>query len=100
MDISSLGRFSHGIYSNHRFALARRALGAPTATALDKGRWDYAPIVLPTPNGFIYTIGMFIDSKYLLVEGHQRRRYLNALVHRGVVLEPQRVILLDTDFGH
>lgn len=68
----------------------------PTAAALDTGHWDYAPIVLRTPDGFIDTIGEAVKAEYLLVEGHQRRRYLNALLYRGVKLDPQRVFVLDS----
>lgn len=52
------------------------------AVALDQGEWDYAPPVLCTPNGFIDTLGTVIDANYLIVEGHSRRRYLNALIEQ------------------
>lgn len=66
----------------------------PTAEALDRGEWDYAPPVLCTPQGFIDTIGNHVQANYLLVEGHQRRRYLNALMARGVDLIDQRVFVM------
>ena len=78
--------FDYGVF--HQFGTH------PTAEALDNGAWDYAPIVLSTPEGFIDTIGEKVDARYLLVEGHQRRRYLNALVTRGAKLPPQRVFVL------
>lgn len=67
-----------------------------TAIALDAGHWDYAPVVLRTPDGFIDTIGEVVKAKYLLVEGHQRRQYLNALLYRGTKLPSQRVFVLDS----
>lgn len=79
-------------------AFARPEMGGkhPTAVALDQGEWDYAPPVLCTPNGFIDTLGTVIDANYLLVEGHCRRRYLNALIERGQALEDQRVFVMES----
>lgn len=71
----------------------------PTARALDQGAWDFAPVVLRTSDGFYDTHGRFCKSRYLLVEGHQRRRYLGALVARGVELENQRVFVLTLTAG-
>lgn len=65
-----------------------------TAKALDTGKWDYAPIVLETPDGFIDFTGTYIETPFFLVEGHKRRRYLNALLHQGVKLLAQRVFVL------
>ena len=65
-----------------------------TAKTLDAGHWDYAPIVLETPEGFIDRVGDHIKTKYFLVEGHSRRRYLNALLRRNVQLGKQRVFVL------
>ena len=67
-----------------------------TAVALDDGEWDIAPIVLRTPNGFLDTYGHQIDAGFLLIEGHKRRRYLNALVERGRELIDQRVFVIDS----
>lgn len=66
----------------------------PTAKALDAGAWDYAPIVLYTPGGFICPKGEHIRKDYLLIEGHSRYRYLNALIHDGKRLDDQRVFIL------
>jgi len=68
-----------------------------TAVALDAGEWDYAPIVLSMPVGYVDLHGLDCAQTYLLVEGHQRRRYLNALMHRGVELGPQRVFVLRSE---
>ena len=70
----------------------------PTASALDQGEWDYPPIVLVTPNGFIDPMQEHIDMPYFLVEGHKRRRYLNAMLHRGKSVKNQRVYILDSPF--
>lgn len=72
----------------------------PTAEALDQGEWDFAPPVLSTPGGFIDTLGNHVQAEYLLVEGHQRRRYLNALTERGVELVDQRVFILKSPLAH
>ena len=69
----------------------------PTSSALNNGYWDYAPLVLETGGGFIDTIGDRVDCEYVLIEGHQRRRYLNALVHRGVELPNQKVFVFTKD---
>ncbi|MBY5974509.1 hypothetical protein KUV28_19295 [Ferrimonas balearica] len=65
-----------------------------TAQALDTGHWDYPPIVLETPEGFIDCIGHHIKTEYFLVEGHKRRRYLNALLKRGEAVSDQRVLVI------
>lgn len=66
----------------------------PTAMALDEGAWDYAPIVLHTPGGYICPGSDHIRKDYLLIEGHSRHRYLNALIHDGKRLGDQRVFVL------
>ncbi|MET4103129.1 hypothetical protein ABIE58_002566 [Roseovarius sp. MBR-78] len=66
----------------------------PTATALNLGSWDFAPIVLYTPGGFLDRYRAMQNYEYLLIEGHQRRRYLNALVAQGQQLSEQRVFVL------
>ncbi|KXJ63098.1 hypothetical protein AXY46_03525 [Achromobacter xylosoxidans] len=65
-----------------------------TAEALDKGAWDYAPIVLHVPGGYICPKGEHVQKDYLLIEGHSRHRYLNALIHDGRKLSHQRVFVL------
>jgi hypothetical protein len=65
-----------------------------TAIALDSGHWDYPLIVLRTPKGFIDCIGDHIKMPYFLVEGHKRRRYLNALLHKGIHVKDQKVLVL------
>ena len=51
----------------------------PTALALDAGTWDYPMILLSTPNGIIESGYLKADVRLVIVEGHQRHRYLNAL---------------------
>lgn len=67
-----------------------------TAKALDKGHWDYPLVVIETPEGFIDCIGEHINTPYFLVEGHKRRRYLNALLHREVAVDGQKVFVLQS----
>lgn len=56
----------------------------PTAQAFaELGTWDYPIVTLRTPNGFAgYTVQKH-DIELVLVEGHQRHRYLSALQHFG-----------------
>jgi hypothetical protein len=51
----------------------------PTAMALDSGTWDYPMVLLSTPQGVIDSDAILPDVRYVIVEGHQRHRYLNAL---------------------
>ncbi len=65
----------------------------PTAIALDEGAWDYAPIVMPVRGGVRDSLGELKRRPYFLVEGHRRRRYLNALISQGRELSHQRVLV-------
>ncbi|MEZ5996408.1 MAG: hypothetical protein R3C25_11740 [Hyphomonadaceae bacterium] len=66
-----------------------------TAVALDAGTWDYPIVVLETPNGFIDARRPRPDARFVLIEGHQRMRYLNALHTRGhTPLGPHRIFVL------
>jgi len=51
----------------------------PTAAAIDEGTWDFPIVTLRVPNGIIGLKGEFPDVRLVLVEGHQRHRYLHAL---------------------
>lgn len=55
----------------------------PTSAALDTGTWDYPIIVLSTPTGIRSRDRVLPDVRLVLVEGHQRHRYLNALHKLG-----------------
>jgi hypothetical protein len=50
-----------------------------TAIELDAGTWIYPIIALSTPSGWIARHAELPDERLMLVEGHQRHRYLNAL---------------------
>lgn len=51
----------------------------PTALALDEGTWDYPLVLLSTPTG-VRDLGEDRPLvRFVIVEGHQRHRYLNAL---------------------
>lgn len=50
-----------------------------TAVALDSGTWDFPIVLLATPSGVINNGQSRPNVRYVLVEGHQRHRYLNAL---------------------
>jgi hypothetical protein len=67
-----------------------------TAQALDQGTWDYPIVTLSTPSGITTLDGDFPNVRLVLVEGHQRHRYLNALFHKGVATGPHEVFVLST----
>lgn len=71
-----------------------------TAKALDTGHWDYPVVVLETPRGFTDCIGEHIETEYFLVEGHKRRRYLNALLDRDASVKDQSVFILHSPSLH
>ena len=50
-----------------------------TAKALDTGTWDYPMVLLSTPAGVMDSDDPHPHVRYVIVEGHQRHRYLNAL---------------------
>lgn len=70
--------------------------GHPTSNALDQGSWDYPPVLLSVPDGFTDGYDSWPEAKYLLIEGHQRRRYLNALLHRNKALQKQEVYIIES----
>ena len=47
------------------------------------GTWDFPIIVLETPKGIKEVTGMMPEIRYLLIEGHLRRRCLNAVMSKG-----------------
>ena len=47
------------------------------------GTWNIPPVIVESPGGFLTQTGERRDLRHWLVEGHQRRRYLHALAHRG-----------------
>jgi len=66
-----------------------------TAVALDAGTWDFPIVVLEAPDGFLDARRPRPDARYVLIEGHQRMRYLNALRARNYQpLGPHRVFIL------
>ena len=68
-----------------------------TAVALDAGTWDYPMVLLSTPPGVINLGEDRPDVQYVIVEGHQRHRYLNALHALGrPPIGPHQVIILRT----
>jgi len=55
-----------------------------TAKAIDSGTWDYPMVLLATPHG-IKEGGEYLSPvHHVIVEGHQRHRYMNALHARGI----------------
>ncbi len=50
-----------------------------TARELDAGSWVMPIVLLATPSGIVSNDQLLPDVRLVLVEGHQRHRYLNAL---------------------
>jgi hypothetical protein len=75
---------------------------AQTARELDKGTWDYPIVALATPSGWVtrryehpHDFVALPDERLMLLEGHQRHRYLNSLHHRGTPPKgPHRVFVV------
>jgi hypothetical protein len=73
-----------------------------TARDLDSGTWTYPIVALSTPSGWITRSDQHPHGpvelpreRLMLLEGHQRHRYLNALHHRGTPpLGPHRVFVV------
>lgn len=57
---------------------------SPTAVELDEGTWPFPIVALSTPSGWRARHADLPDERLMLVEGHQRHRYLNALHHKGL----------------
>jgi len=69
----------------------------PTALALDCGTWDYPMVLLSTPFGIIDGGRSMPSVRLVIVEGHQRHRYLNALHSLGKApAGPHETIILST----
>lgn len=51
----------------------------PTARALDRGTWDFPLVLLETPFGIRNEGHLSPNVRSVIVEGHQRHRYLAAL---------------------
>lgn len=66
----------------------------PTARALDLGAWDYPIIVLETPEGIRNRHEELPGVRLMLVEGHQRHRYLVARYRLGMEVFEQDVFVL------
>lgn len=68
-----------------------------TAIALDHGTWDYPMVLLSTPCGVVDGGEVLPDVRLVIVEGHQRHRYLNALHALGrPPAGPHETIILST----
>lgn len=61
------------------------------------GTWDYPMVILETPNGFLGHDGPQPEARYLLVEGHQRLRYLNLKHSEGGPTGPHRMFVLTSE---
>lgn len=66
----------------------------PGMTMDATGTWNIPPIVLAAPDGLLTDEGERSDLRFWLIEGHQRRRYLHALAHRGKAAGEHDVLVL------
>lgn len=68
-----------------------------TAKALDAGTWDYPMIVLETPHGVRNEGKPHAAVRSVIVEGHQRHRYLAALHALGrLPAGPHRIYVVSS----
>ena len=80
----------------HDYQVFNTFPGNPTAEPMNKaGTWDIPVVLLHTPEGLIDAQGPEANARHLLVEGHLRMRYLNALVRRGDAASAHRVFVLN-----
>ena len=72
-----------------------------TARAIDDGTWDFPMVLLSTPNGVIDGGEERPQVRYVIVEGHQRHRYLNALHELGKApAGPHEVLVISSPVVH
>jgi hypothetical protein len=68
-----------------------------TAKELDQGSWSLPIVALSTPSGWQTKHRTLPDERLMLLEGHQRHRYLNALHARGTPPDgPHQVFILSS----
>lgn len=67
-----------------------------TARWWANGTWNIPMVLLETPTGFKGHGGPNPDARFLLVEGHQRFRYLHLKVADGEPTGPHRMFILTT----
>lgn len=68
-----------------------------TAKALDSGTWDYPMVLLATPHGIVEGGERLPQVHYVIVEGHQRHRYLSALHALGTPPSgPHKTIIINS----
>ncbi len=69
----------------------------PTAHALDSGTWDFPMVLLSTPHGVVDLGKTHLEVRLVVIEGHQRHRYLNALHELGKPPKgPHEIIVLSS----
>ena len=59
------------------------------------GTWDYPIVVLHTPLGMKLAEQKWASARYVLIEGHKRVRYLNALQQCGSPSKTHSVFVLE-----
>ncbi|MER9864494.1 hypothetical protein [Mesorhizobium sp. M0185] len=82
--------------AEHDFKVFNEFGGIPPAPVMNAtGTWDYPILVLETPSGVQTYARELPDVRYLLVEGHNRYRYLNALAAKGRLSAHHSVFVLN-----
>ena len=91
----------YGVESNpehDRKLFERGPFGEPHPTArafMERGTWDFPIVALRTPTGFQGFKSASENTRLVLIEGHQRHRYLCALTHYGEAPKgPHRVFII------
>jgi hypothetical protein len=69
--------------ASHDYGVLNRAGLEPANVMNSTGTWDYPIIILSTPKGMVDLGRPRPDVQFLLIEGHLRMRYLNALSKYG-----------------
>ncbi|TIU42472.1 MAG: hypothetical protein E5W28_01095 [Mesorhizobium sp.] len=81
--------------AEHDFKVFNEFGGIPPAPVMNAtGTWDYPILVLETPSGVQTYTGELPEVRCLLIEGHNRYRYLNALAAKGRVSAHHTVFVL------
>ena len=89
-------------FDYHQFQGTHEMEKAHTARDLDQGTWEYPIVALSTPSGWLtrsekhpHDCVELPQERLMLLEGHQRHQYLNALHWRCTPPEgPHRVFIV------
>ncbi|PSJ56629.1 hypothetical protein C7I85_24015 [Mesorhizobium soli] len=72
------------------------AKSPPVSVMNQTGTWDYPILTLETPQGIRAHRAALPEKRFLLIEGHSRYRYLNALAARGQTGASHELFIMST----